>query len=76
MFGRMQLILGALAGVVTALVIAIALVVAWPTSKPVVPHKPTAIVLPSDGPSTAPVVSPTPFSTAKASPTIGAFGDQ
>jgi hypothetical protein len=76
MFGRMQLIVGALAGVVTALVVAVALVVAWPAASPAVPPKPTAVVLASDAPSFGPTVSATPFTTSKPSPTIGAFGDQ
>jgi hypothetical protein len=72
----MQLILGALAGVVTALIVAIAVVVAWPAASPNVPPKPTAVVMPTDAPSSGISASATPFSTAKPSPTIGAFGDQ
>ncbi|HEU6439291.1 MAG TPA: hypothetical protein VFC12_02520 [Terriglobales bacterium] len=76
MFGRMQLVLGALAGMATALVVAIAVVVTWPTATPNVLPKPTAVVLPSEAPSAGASASPTPFSTAQPSVTIAPFGDQ
>jgi hypothetical protein len=76
MFGRMQLVFGALAGMATALVVAVAIVVTWPAANPNVPPKPTAVVLPSDVPSSGASVSPTPFSTAQPSATIAPFGDQ
>jgi len=78
MFARIHLIVGALAGVATALVVALAVIVAWPGTSIAVPAKPTAMILPSDTPTPLPVITPTPTANTGALPShsIQPFGDQ
>lgn len=79
MANHMHLVTGAVAGVVTALLIAVAVVLFWPGVTPTPPPKPTALVLPSDTPTPLPVVTPTPVPSVQiVGPThsIAPFGDQ
>jgi hypothetical protein len=75
MSGRKNIVLGAVMGAITALVVSVAVVVAWPGAGPTVPPKPTAVILPADSPTPIPVLSfpattPTPYQS------IGAFGGE
>ena len=75
----MNLVLGALAGVLATLLIAVAVVVAWPGASPVVPAKPTAVVIATETPPPRPVRTPPPFNTTPLvgpSHSIAPFGDQ
>jgi hypothetical protein len=79
MSNRMSLVLGAFAGVVAALVIAGAVVMAWPGVTPVIPARPTAVYLPTDTPTPLPVITVAPSATiqiAGPSQSIAPFGDQ
>jgi hypothetical protein len=76
MAGRVYLIAGALAGVATALVVALAIVVAWPGTVTNVPPRPTAMILPAETPTPTPVSTPTPSGGLVAGPSgsIAPFG--
>ena len=65
---RYSFIFSALLGVVTALVILVGVVVAMPGQAPVLPAKPTFVVLPTPTTTPLPIVTPTP--------TPGPAGDQ
>ena len=65
---RYSFIFSALLGVVTALVILVAVVVALPGQAPALPARPTFVVLPTPTPTALPIVTPTP--------TPGPAGDQ
>lgn len=79
MSNRMSVILGAVTGVVAALVLAAAVVMAWPGVNPKIPTPPTAVILPTDSPTPLPVITPAPSATisiAGPSQSIAPFGDQ
>jgi hypothetical protein len=78
MFNRWNLVLGAVAGVLAAIALAVVVVVAWPGVTPAQPARPTAIVLPTDSPTPLPVVTATPTTGGVAEPStsIAPFGDQ
>jgi hypothetical protein len=75
MASHKNVFLGGIMGAVTALLVSVAVVVAWPGAGPTVPPKPTAVILPADSPTPIPVLSfpattPTPYQS------IGAFGGE
>jgi hypothetical protein len=79
MFGRMNLVFGALAGVVAALLVAAAVVVALPGATISVPARPTAVVLQQETPTPLPVITVGPSggpNVAQPSTSIAPFGDQ
>ena len=79
MSNRMSLALGAVAGVAAALVLAVAVVVAWPGVTPAVPARATAVILATDSPTPLPVITAAPSGTiqiAGPSQSIAPFGDQ
>ena len=65
---RYSFIFSALLGVITALVILVGVVVALPGQAPVLPARPTFVVLPTPTSTPLPIVTPTP--------TPGPAGDQ
>jgi hypothetical protein len=76
MSGRLNIVLGAVLGGVSALLLVVAVVVAWPGTTPTVPPRPTAIILPADTPTPLPVATPTPITSATPYQSIAPFGDQ
>jgi hypothetical protein len=79
MSNRMSLILGAITGVVAALLLAAAVVMAWPGVNPPLPERPTAVIQPTASPTPLPVITPAPSATisiAGPSTSIAPFGDQ
>jgi hypothetical protein len=79
MSNRMSLILGAITGVVAALILAAAVVMAWPGVNPTIPDRPTAVILPTASPTPLPVITAAPSATisiAGPSQSIAPFGDQ
>jgi hypothetical protein len=78
MIGRIHLLVGALAGVATALVIALTVIVVWPGTSSAVPPQATAVILPAETPTPLPVITPTPTANSVAVPSqsIQPFGDQ
>ncbi len=74
MFSKTNVLLGTVAGLAATLLLAVAVVVAWPSSTITVPPKPTAVVMATDSPTPYPTI--TPYNTASPSASIGAFGDQ
>jgi hypothetical protein len=78
MVGRIHLLVGGLAGVATALVLALTVIIVWPGTSSAVPPKPTAVVLPAETPTPLPVITPTPTANTVAVPShsIQPFGDQ
>lgn len=75
---RMNLIYGALAGVVVALLIAIVVVIALPDSATNVPPRPTPVVLAQDTATPLPVITvpPSGGNVLLPSASIAPFGDQ
>ncbi len=79
MSNRMSLLLGAVSGIVAALVLAVAVVVAWPGVNPAIPPRPTAVILPTNSPTPLPLITAAPSATiqiAGPSQSIAPFGDQ
>jgi hypothetical protein len=74
MSGRSSIVLGALFGALSATVLAIAVVMAWPGAGITVPPKPTAVVLPTETPTPIPVLTPTPATTPTPFQSIAPFG--
>jgi hypothetical protein len=71
---RSNIILGAVAGALSAIVLAIAVVAAWPGAGITVPPKPTPVVLPTETPTPIPVLTPTPAVTPTPFQSIAPFG--
>ncbi len=79
MSNRMSLVLGAVTGIVAALLVAAAVVMVWPGVTPQPPARPTAVILPTASPTPLPVITPAPSGTiqiAGPSQSIAPFGDQ
>ena len=79
MSNRMSVALGAVTGVFAAILVAIAVVVAWPGVTPVAPTRPTPVLIPTDTPTPLPVITPAPSGTIQItapSQSIAPFGDQ
>ena len=78
MFERMNLLFGAVAGVVAALVVAVVVIIALPGATINVPAKPTAVILPQDTPTPLPLVTAAPsgINVVQPSTSIAPFGDQ
>jgi hypothetical protein len=74
MSGRKNVVLGAVTGVLAALVVSIAVVIAWPGSAVTVPPRPTAVILPTDTPTPIPSATPVPSITPTPLPSIGPIG--
>ena len=79
MSNRMSVALGAVTGVLAALLVAVAIVVAWPGVTPAAPARPTPVIIPTDTPTPLPVITAAPSGTIQiGAPTqsIAPFGDQ
>ncbi len=79
MSNRMSLVLGAFTGVLAALLVAVAVVMAWPGVTPATPVPPTPVILPTDTPTPLPVITAAPSGTIQIgvpSQSIAPFGDQ
>jgi hypothetical protein len=79
MLARMNLIIGAVAGVVAALVVAVVVIIALPGATVNVPPKPTPVVLPQDTSTPLPIVTIRPSGAPDVvipSASIAPFGDQ
>ena len=75
---RLNFVLAALLGVVTAFVLLVGVVVATPAQQTALPPKPTFVVLPTPTATPLPIVTPTPTpGPAGDNPdaTIAPFGD-
>jgi hypothetical protein len=74
MYGKSNLLFGALAGMATSLLVVVALIAFWPAPAPNLPPKPTPVVLATPTATLLPIVSATPLVTPTA--TVAPFGDE